>query len=154
MGSLSFAGVAILFFAHVCTSIAQGKSLLVLSSLPVAPLSDEIYVVVTPSAIPITAPGSAPTNCGGCYVVADVAGIEFGSSTLTQTHTALVSVGANLNSTVVVTSIVGQTEFSFNTAGVLDPVTGTLFNFGGPTVTISGVTLCVEMVGSPATIMY
>ena len=94
-------------------------------------------VVNTPIAITNSAP--PPTfTCGGCYVVADVAGIEFGTATITQLQSATVSVG--LNYTSVISSVVGVTEFSIAPTGVIG--SGTLFNYG-TAIVFSGVTLCV-----------
>ncbi|MCJ1282519.1 hypothetical protein MMC26_001842 [Xylographa opegraphella] len=113
MGSLSFALVAWIF----------------------AQLSASLPQVNTP--IPITNSAPAPTfTCGGCYVVADVAGIEFGTETITQTRQGTVSIG--LNYTTVISSTVGNTQFTVAPTGILGP--GTLFNYGTAFV-YSSVTL-------------
>jgi len=117
MGSLSFALVA-LIFAHLSACLPQ---------------------VVTPIAITNSAP--LPTvTCGGCYVVADVAGIEFGTETVTHLQSATVSIGLNQTTVISVQTQVGVTEFSFAPSGILGTVTGTLFNYG-TAITVSGVTL-------------
>ena len=101
------------------------------------PTDSPNIVVNTPIAITNSAP--APTNtCGGCYVVADVAGIQFGQDTITQLQQGTVSVG--FNQTKTITSLVGTTEFTIAPTGVIG--TGALFNFG-TTILYSGVILCV-----------
>ena len=67
-------------------------------------------------------PTGAPQACGGCYVVADVAGVVFGTETLSATATVTQSVGVGLNGsriTTLLTENIGQ--FSFNTGGLLGP---------------------------------
>jgi len=88
--------------------------------------------------------GGGNVNCGGCYVVADVAGIAFGSETLTQTQTNSVVVVSGLNSTFTTTSIVfEQGQFTF-TSGALVSATAlpaASGSFGANSLVINGVTL-------------
>ena len=77
-----------------------------------------------PSKLPdiLGGPTGAPQACGGCYVVADVAGVVFGTETLSAIATVTQSVGVGLNGsrvTTLLTENVGQ--FSFNTGGLLGP---------------------------------
>ncbi|MCJ1440625.1 MAG: hypothetical protein MMC23_001111 [Stictis urceolatum] len=87
---------------------------------------------------------SAPANggCGGCYVVADVAGIVFGGVS-TQTAVRQISVGVSPNGTNVttVTSIVQETGlFTFDPSGLASqaPVSYHPLN---STVIVGGATL-------------
>ena len=100
----------------------------------------------TPTALPaITGPAAAASSgCGGCYVVADVAGIYFGNETVTQTHTALTSIGITPNGTNVTSTsiIVASALFTVFPTG-LEPGGVLSANYGGPTITIGGVALYV-----------
>ena len=95
------------------------------------------------SALPATtaAPNSA---CGGCYVIADVAAIVFGSELL-QTATQFVSVGVGRNGTQITTQFLQSGgEFSFNPSGLITGGGGGgVSPFTGTVVTISGATLYV-----------
>ena len=92
----------------------------------------------------ITGPGSQESQCGGCYVVADVAGIVFGTETFTQTNTALVSIGVGANGTNITSTIsitAAAVPFTFDPTSLTPGVLA--FNSLGPTLTISGVELYV-----------
>jgi hypothetical protein len=103
----------------------------------------ELTVVPPPppgSALPESAQTPTPTvACGGCFGVADVVAVVFGSVTITNTKTAVVSVVTGFNgSSVVGTSVIENTEpFTFNPTTVAAPPA---FVFGS-TVTFNGVTL-------------
>lgn len=100
--------------------------------------------VVSKTAVPaIAGPSGQPSQCGGCYVVADVAGVVFGSQTFTQVNTAVVSIGMGANGTNVTTTsfTAGAAPFTFDPSG-LNPAVLSL-NTLGPTITISGVELYV-----------
>ena len=100
----------------------------------------------TPTALPaITGPSAAaPSGCGGCYVVADVAGVYFGSETITQTHTVITSIGITPNGTNVTSTslIIASAPFTIFSTG-LEPGGVLSANFGSSTVTVGGVTLYV-----------
>jgi len=101
------------------------------------------------SAIPIITGGSGGSNgaCGGCYVVADVAGIAFGSETNTATATNQVVVVNGLNSTYTTTSIIfEQGDFTFAPMTIHPTQTSvaaqaTPLNIGTSTFVVNGVTL-------------
>ena len=91
----------------------------------------------------ITGP-AANDQCGGCYVVADVAGIVFGSQQLTTTEVQVISVGVGRNGTnVTTTSIVEATgQFTFNTAGLVTGAGAGFVSYGPSTIiTVNGATL-------------
>lgn len=103
-----------------------------------------------PTALPaITGPAGGQVPCGGCYVVADVAGIFFASETVTITDIAVISMPQGLNgtngtittlSTVIATAPAGQ--FSYDTAGLLTGTDGGAIALVNSTViTISGAVL-------------
>ena len=92
---------------------------------------------------------SAAPSCGGCYVIADVAGIVFGSEILTQTAgTVQVSVGVGLNGTRYTTTsfIEHPGEFTFDVGGLITGNFGaTVVNYG-PTITVGGAVLYIEVI--------
>jgi len=91
-----------------------------------------------------SAPSVTIAGCGGCYVIADVAQVLFGSEVVTETATQVVSAGTGRNGTTVTTSFVQPlAPFSFDTSGL---ITGTsaapAFAFPtGTVVTVNGATL-------------
>lgn len=120
MASRSFALVASL--AALCMVSAQG-----------VPLSQA----------DVAGPTAAPSlDCGPCYIVADVAGVIFGTETSTNTVTMVTSVGVGNNGTNITTSYtVGSAQFSLAPSSLLGGgFTGTLFD-PGPTITLSGAVL-------------
>ena len=83
-------------------------------------------------------------QCGGCYVVADVAGIVFGSKQLTATEVQVISVGVGRNGTNVTTTSVieARGQFTFGTAGLVTGTNGGFISYGASTViTVQGATL-------------
>ncbi|MCJ1327199.1 hypothetical protein MMC10_003866 [Thelotrema lepadinum] len=86
---------------------------------------------------------TAPANptCGGCYVIADVAGVVFGNEVV-QTATNVVSVGTGKNGTQITTSFVQQGgEFSFNPSGLITGSPGEVAFATGTVITVGGATL-------------
>ena len=83
------------------------------------------------SAAPAVTGGSS--DCGGCYVVADVAGYVFGEEIITQTATQVAVRGFNGTS---VSLLLGTARFSFATSGPVGQGP-TTFAYG-PTLPIGG----------------
>ena len=139
MGFLSFATIALLF---VSLTAGQGKAELCNSLISANVLS----YADTPTALPaITGPSAAASSaCGGCYVVADVAGIYFGDVTYTQTHTVFTSIGITPNGTNVTTVsfIAASAPFTIFQTGLESGGVLSL-NTEGPTITVGGVALYV-----------
>ena len=107
-------------------------------------LTDCLAASSLPSQVPdLGGPTGAAPTCGGCYIVADVAGVVFGTETLSATVTQIQSVGVGLNGSRVTTLFTeGIGQFSFNTGGLLGPTqspgeSGSL----GSTYVLSGATL-------------
>ena len=99
---------------------------------------------VLPSEVPdLGGPTGAPQACGGCYVVADVAGVVFGTETLSATVTQVQSVGVGLNGSRVTTFFTeGVGQFSFTPGGLIGPTqTPGASGSPGSTFILSGATL-------------
>ena len=92
----------------------------------------------------ITGPAGSGGECGGCYVVADVAGIVFGSEQLTQTEVQVISIATGRNGTnSTTTSVIAATgQFTFGTAGLVTGANGGFISYGASTVIeVGGATL-------------
>ena len=87
----------------------------------------------------ISAGPDAAGNCNGCYLVADVAAIVFGSEFITQTDTVSVGIQTGKNGSYTSTQvIVGNGQLSISTqggfGGALQPYTlnnNTIVTVGG-----------------------
>ena len=90
---------------------------------------------------------TSPSNsdCGGCYVVADVAGVFWGTETVTYTSVAAtVSIAFTPNGTNVTTTITAKvTPFTAYPTGLASDAAnfGTDLDYNGPTLAIGGVQL-------------
>ena len=103
------------------------------------------------AAIPTAAPelsgapaSTATGNCGGCYIIADVAGIVFYSEIITQTvATAFVSVGGNGSLRTTTTQVIeNQGEFTFSPTGpVATAGVGVQVNPATSVITVGGALL-------------
>ena len=92
---------------------------------------------------PASASTGAPVSCGGCYVVADVAGLVWYSEVFINTAaTALVSVGAGGNGTQATRTSIVQNEGDFTFGPGIAPTGAALnqINFDS-SITISGAVL-------------
>ena len=103
------------------------------------------YAIVPTAAPDLGGISSAAPTCGGCYVVADVAGIVFGSDIVTHTAaTAIVSVVTGLNGSRLYTTtsiIENSAPFTFGPTGLIGSgFAATIINFGTE-VTVGGATL-------------
>lgn len=102
------------------------------------------------SALPaITGPsGEGPTTqCGGCYVVADVAGVVFGNQVINQTvamEIVSIATGRNGSQSTFTSFVQNVTPFTFGPTGLLgtaSPVVPLTLAFESTIITFSGVTL-------------
>ena len=102
--------------------------------------STKFSIYAGPTQIGSAAPAitGASSGCGGCYVVADVAGIVFGETMITQTQTQVVFRGFNATSVSV---LLGTQRFSFAPTGALGQGL-TTFAYD-PTLTVGGAVLYV-----------
>ena len=91
----------------------------------------------------LAGPTTATTpSCGGCYLVADVAGLVWYSEVFINTAaTAYVSVGVGNGTSATRTSIVeNEGEFTFNPAATVSGNALTQLNYQ-PTVNVGGAIL-------------
>ena len=95
------------------------------------------------SAAPELDGNSASPSCGGCYLVADVAGLVWYSEVFVNSATAIVSVGVGNGTRATRTSVLqneGAFTFTPGEAGGSAALTQVAFD---PTVSISGAILYV-----------
>ena len=90
----------------------------------------------------LAAPTTATTSCGGCYLIADIAGLVWYSEVFLNTAaTALVSVGVGNGTRVTRTSVVqDEGEFTFNPSDTVSGGALTQLNYQ-PTVNVGGAIL-------------
>ena len=106
-----------------------------------------LTTLLTPDCIDVVLPqitGSPQvTGCGGCYVVADVAAVVFGSQYLTQMDTKLVNIqtGRNGSSYTSTSIIIGRGQLSISTQGDFGGSTAAVTINNGPTIDVNGATL-------------
>ena len=94
----------------------------------------------------LAGPATAAPSCGGCYIVADVAGLVWYQEVFINTAaTALVSVGVGNGTSATRTSVIqNEGQFTFNpTDATESPGALTQLNFQ-PTVNVGGAQLCVN----------
>ena len=98
-------------------------------------------------AVPTTATTPA---CGGCYLIADVAGLVWYSEVFLNTAaTAFVSVGVGNGTSVTRTSVIqDEGEFTFNPSETVSGGALTQLNYQ-PTVNVGGAILYVKQLYPP-----
>ena len=94
-------------------------------------------------AAPVSSSSGAPVSCGGCYVVADVAGLVWYSEVFINTAaTAMVSVGAAKNGTRATSTSIIQDEGAFTFGPGAEPTGAALNQINYDSIlTISGAVL-------------
>lgn len=92
--------------------------------------------------------GEGPTTpCGGCYVVADVAGVVFGNRVINQTvgvEIVSIATGRNGSQSTFTSFVQNITPFTFGPTGLLgtaSPVVPLTLAFESTVITYSGLTL-------------
>ena len=104
--------------------------------------STKSSIYAGPTQIGSAAPAvtGASTNCGGCYVVADVAGYVFAEETITQTRTQVEFRGFNATT---VSSLLGTARFSIPPSGPFG-LGATTFAYDGQPLTVGDAVLYVN----------
>ena len=126
------------------SSLAVGllyQVVLVVSQAPLNSITEPPTFVQ--SAAPDLDGNSASPSCGGCYLVADVAGLVWYSEIFVNSANAVVSVGVGNGTRATRTSVIqNEGAITFNTAGASQSAALTQVAFN-PTVSISGAILYV-----------
>ena len=111
--------------------------------MELAPVTASAQFLQSGPAPDLAAPTTATTSsCGGCYLIADVAGLVWYSEVfLNPAATALVSVGVGNGTRVTRTSVIqNEGEFTFNPSATVSGGALTQLNYQ-PTVNVGGAVL-------------